>query len=183
MQAFNVHPFGHTYYDYFLLLFSRGKQMRACRCDREMSKREWSASKRSGHLIAVLENHREVICTIRFSECEPVIKDDDDRKLPARREVTCASPPVDEDADVTKKKGKKKAKKKVKKKEMPSSSVLGAKITKEQLSAQDPSNIPEDWNTPGKYHPACVAIWTAWLNFVPVFLDKQTIDGSVLCSL
>jgi hypothetical protein len=87
---------------------------------------------------------------------------------------------VDEDADVTKKKGKKKAKKKVKKKEMPSSSVLGAKITEEQLSAQDPSNIPEDWKTPGKYHPACVAIWTAWLNFVPVFLDKQTIDGSVL---
>ena len=87
---------------------------------------------------------------------------------------------MDDDDDVTKKKGKKKAKKKVKKKEMPSSSVLGAKITKEQLSAQDPSNIPEDWNTPGKYHPACVAIWTAWLNFVPVFLDKQTIDGSVL---
>jgi hypothetical protein len=57
---------------------------------------------------------------------------------------------VDEDADVTKKKGKKKAKKKVKKKEMPSSSVLGAKITEEQLSAQDPSNIPEDWKTPGK---------------------------------
>jgi hypothetical protein len=145
-----------------------------------MSKREWSASERSEQLIAVLENHREVICTVRFSKCEPVIKDDDDRKLPARREVPCASLPVDEDADVTKKKAKKKAKKKVKMKEMSLSSVLGAKITEEQLSAQDPSNIPEDWNTPGKYHPVCVAIWTAWLNFVPVFLDKQTIDGSVL---
>jgi hypothetical protein len=46
-----------------------------------MSKREWSES----------------------DQCEPMIKDDDDRKLPARREVPCASPPVDEDADVTKK--------------------------------------------------------------------------------
>ena len=59
---------------------------------------------------------------------------------------------------------------------MPATSV----ITKEQLSAQDPSNIPEDWKTPGKYHSVCVAIWTAWLNFVPVFLEKQTNDGSVL---
>ena len=153
-----------------------------------MSKREWSASdkiqrhgdgtskKRSRHLIADIGKHREVICTISFRDCEPMIKDDDDRKLPARREVPCASPPVDDDADVTKKKAKKKAKKK----EMSLSSVLGAKITEEHLSAQDPSNIPEDWNTPRKYHPACVAIWTAWLNFVPVFLDKQTIDGSVL---
>ena len=54
-----------------------------------------------------------------------------------------------------------------------------ARITEEQLSAQDPSNTPEDWNTPGKYHPDCVAIWTAWLIFVQVFLDKQMIDGSV----
>ena len=72
-----------------------------------MSKREWSTSdqtqthgneaskKRSGHLIAVLEHHREVICTIRFS----VDEDDDDQKLPARREVPCASPPVDDDDD------------------------------------------------------------------------------------
>jgi len=134
----------------------------------------------SEHLIADMGNHREVICTVRFGNCEPVDEDDDDRKLTTRREVPCASPPVDDDNDVTKKKGKKKAKMKVKKKAMPLSSVVGAKITEEQLSAQDPSNILEDWNTPGKYHPACVAIWTAWLNFVPVFLDKQTIDGSVL---
>ena len=72
-----------------------------------MSKREWSASdqtqthgdeaskKRSGHLIAVLEHHSEVICTIQFS----VDEDDDDRKLPARREVPCASPPIDNDDD------------------------------------------------------------------------------------
>ena len=157
-----------------------------------MSKREWSASdqiqrhgdetskKRSGHLIADMGNHREVICTIRFRDCEPMIKDDDDRKLPARREVPCASPPVDEDDDVTKKKGKKKANKKAKKKAMSLSLVVGARITEEQLSAQDPSNTPEDWNTPGKYHPDCVAIWTAWLIFVQVFLYKQTIDGSVL---
>ena len=58
--------------------------------------------------------------------------------------------------------------------------MIEAKITKEQLSAQDPSNIPKDWKTPGKYHPVCVAIWKAWLNFVPVFLKKQTNDGSVL---
>jgi hypothetical protein len=157
-----------------------------------MSKREWSASdqtqthgdeaskKRSGHLIADLGHHREVICTVRLSNYEPIDEDDDDRKLPTRREVPCASPPVDDDDDVTKKKGKKKAKMKVKKKAMPLSSVVGAKITEEQLSAQDPSNTPEDWNTPGKYHPDCVAIWTAWLIFVQVFLDKQTIDGSVL---
>ena len=157
-----------------------------------MSKREWSASdqiqrhgneaskKMSGHLIVDMGNHREVICTFRISNCETMDEDNDDQKLPTRREVPCASPPMDEDDDVTKKKGKKKAKMKVKKKAMPLSSVVGAKITEEQLSAQDPSNIPEDWNTPGKYHPACVAIWTAWLNFVPVFLDKQTNDGSDL---
>ena len=125
-----------------------------------MSKREWSASdqiqrhgdeaskKMSGHLIADMGHHREVICTVRFSKCEPVGEDDDDQKLPARREVPCASPPVDDDDDVTKKKGKKKAKMKVKKKAMPLSSVVGARITEEQLSAQDPSNIPEDWKTP-----------------------------------
>jgi hypothetical protein len=50
--------------------------------------------------------------------------------------------------------------------------MIGAKITGEQLSSQDPANIPEDWKTPGMYHPVCVAIWKAWLNFVLVFLDK-----------
>ena len=134
----------------------------------------------SGHLIADMGNHREVICTVRFGNCEPVDEDDDDRKLTTRREVPCASPPVDDDDDVTKKKGKKKAKMKVKKKAMPLLSVVGAKITEEQLSAQDPSNIPKDWKKPGKYHPVCVAIWKARLNFVQVFLDKQTNDGSVL---
>ncbi len=59
-----------------------------------------ASKKRSGQLIAVLENHREVICTVRFSECEPVEEDDDDRKLHARREVPCASLPVDVDDDV-----------------------------------------------------------------------------------
>jgi hypothetical protein len=121
-----------------------------------------------------------VICTVWLSNYEPVDEGNDDRKLPTRREVPCASLLVDEDDDVIKKKAKKKAKKKVKKKAMSLSSVLGAKITEEQLSAQDPSNITKDWNTPGKYHPVCVAIWTAWLNFVPVFLGKQTINGSVL---
>ena len=160
-----------------------------------MSKREWSESdqiqrhgdaaskKMSGHLIADMENHREVICTVWISNCEPVDEDDDDWKLPTRREVPCASPPVDNDDDVTKKKGKKKAIKKAKKKAMSLSPVVGARITgitEEQLSAQDPSNIPEDWKTPGKYHPVCVAIWKAWLNFVQVFLDKQTNDGSVI---
>ena len=58
------------------------------------------SKKRSGQLIAVLENHREVICTIRFSECKPVEEDDDDRKLHARREVPCASLPMDVDNDV-----------------------------------------------------------------------------------
>jgi len=72
-----------------------------------MSKREWSESdqtqthgneaskKRSGHLTAVLEHHHEVIWTIRFS----VDEDNDDRKLPARREVPCTSPPIDDDDD------------------------------------------------------------------------------------
>jgi hypothetical protein len=59
-------------------------------------------------------------------------------------------------------------------------SMVGAKITKKQLSAQDPSNTPEDWKTPGKYHQVCVAIWAAWLQFVQVFLDRQTNNGSVL---
>jgi hypothetical protein len=52
--------------------------------------------------------------------------------------------------------------------------------TEEQLSAQDPSSIPEDWKTPEKYHPVCVAIWEAWLIFVQVFISKQTNDGIVL---
>ena len=47
-----------------------------------------ASKKRSGQLIAVLENHREVFCTVRFSECEPVEEDDDDQKLHARREVS-----------------------------------------------------------------------------------------------
>jgi hypothetical protein len=58
--------------------------------------------------------------------------------------------------------------------------MIEAKRTKERLSAQDPSNILEDWKTPEKYHPVCMAIWKAWLNFVQVFLDKQTINGYVL---
>ncbi len=94
--------------------------------------------------------------------------------------MPCASLPVDDDDDVTKKKGKKKANKKAKRKAMSLSPVVGTRITEEQLSAQDPSNIPEDWMTPGKYYPVCVAIWKARLNFVPVFLDKKTIDGSDL---
>ena len=60
------------------------------------------------------------------------------------------------------------------------SSVSSVKITKEQLSTQDPLNILDDWDTPGKYHPVCMAIWMAWLVFVQVFVDKLTIDGSTL---
>ena len=71
-------------------------------------------------------------------------------------------------------------KKKAKKKAMSLSSAVGAKITEEQLSAQNLSNIPKDWKTPGKYHPVCVAIWKAWLNFVAVFLNKQMKYGSIL---
>ena len=40
-------------------------------------------------------HHREVICTVWFSNCEPIDEDDDGRKLPMRREVPCPSPPVD----------------------------------------------------------------------------------------
>ena len=47
-----------------------------------------ASKKRSEQLVAVLENHREVFCTVRFSECEPVEEDDDDQKLHARREVS-----------------------------------------------------------------------------------------------
>ena len=43
----------------------------------------------SGHLIADMGNHHEVICTIRFSNYETIVEDDD-RKLPVR-EVPCAS--------------------------------------------------------------------------------------------
>jgi len=80
-------------------------------CVNGMSKREWSTSdqsqkhgdeaskKRSGHLIADEGHHCEVICTVRFSNYEPVDEDDDDRKLPVRQEVPCASPPMDEDND------------------------------------------------------------------------------------
>ena len=57
---------------------------------------------------------------------------------------------------------------------------IGVQITKEQLCVQDPSNNPGDWDTPGKYHPFCASIWTAWLVFVLVFADKQTIDRSTL---
>ena len=61
------------------------------------------------------------------------------------------------------------------------SSVSSVKITKEQLSAQDPSNIPDDWDRyPWKISSSCVAIWTAWLVFVQVLINKQTINGSTL---
>ena len=55
---------------------------------------EWSASdqtqthgdeaskKRSGHLITDMGHHREVICTVRFSNCKPMDEDDDDQKRP-----------------------------------------------------------------------------------------------------
>jgi hypothetical protein len=59
------------------------------------------------------------------------------------------------------------------------SELVGAKITEEKLSAQNPANIPTDWDTPGERHPICVAIWEAWLDFVPVFLNEHTITGSV----
>jgi hypothetical protein len=71
-----------------------------------------------GDLIAVLGHHREVHCTVRFSNRDSngkskrnhsILKDppevfeaaanDDDQKLPARREMPCASLPVDEDDD------------------------------------------------------------------------------------
>ena len=58
--------------------------------------------------------------------------------------------------------------------------VSSAKITKKQLSAQNQSNIPDDWESPGRYHPVCVAIWMAWLVYVQVFVNKQTIYGSTL---
>ena len=70
-------------------------------------------------------------------------------------------------------------KKKAKKMAMYLSSVVGARITEEQLSAQDPSNTPEDWKTPGIYHSVCVAVWKAWLNFVQVFsINKRTMELS-----
>jgi hypothetical protein len=67
--------------------------------DHEVSKKRSFDLSQSypGHLIAVLGHHHEVKCTVRFSNCEPVDEDDDDRKHPARREVPCASPPVNED--------------------------------------------------------------------------------------
>jgi len=50
-------------------------------------------------------------------------------------------------------KNKKKAKKKAMalplvEDQQNSPEMIGAKITEEQLPAQDPSNIPEDWDTP-----------------------------------
>ena len=50
-----------------------------------------------GHLIVVLGHHHKVKFTVRFSNCEPVDEDDEDQKHPARPEVPCASPSVDED--------------------------------------------------------------------------------------
>ena len=43
-----------------------------------------ASKKRSGHLIAEMGHYREVICTVWFSNYEPVDDDDDDRKLPVR---------------------------------------------------------------------------------------------------
>jgi hypothetical protein len=40
--------------------------------------------------------------------------------------------------------------------------------------------VPQDWDEEGKYHPALVYIWKSWLNFIPVFDGKQTVDGPTL---
>ena len=42
------------------------------------------------------------------------------------------------------------------------------------------SKAPDNWEEEGKYHPALVDIWKSWLNFIPVFDGKQTVDGSTL---
>ena len=39
---------------------------------------------------------------------------------------------------------------------------------------------PQNWEEEGKYHPALVYIWKSWLNFIPVFDGKQTVDRSTL---
>jgi hypothetical protein len=39
---------------------------------------------------------------------------------------------------------------------------------------------PQNWEEEWKYHPALVYIWKSWLNFIPVFDGKQTVDGSTL---
>jgi hypothetical protein len=42
------------------------------------------------------------------------------------------------------------------------------------------SKAPHNWEEEGKYHPSLVYIWKSWLNFIPVFDGKQTVDGSTL---
>ena len=42
------------------------------------------------------------------------------------------------------------------------------------------SKAPQNWEEEGKYHPALVYIWKSWLNFIPVFDGKQTVDGPTL---
>ena len=42
------------------------------------------------------------------------------------------------------------------------------------------SKAPDNWEEEGIYHPALVDIWKSWLNFIPVFDGKQTVDGSTL---
>ena len=83
-----------------------------------MSKREWSTSdqiqrhgdgsskKRSGHLIADIGKHREVICTIRFSNSDSngpevfeAAVNNDDLKPPARHTVLPPPMPSLDDAE------------------------------------------------------------------------------------
>jgi hypothetical protein len=38
--------------------------------------------------------------------------------------------------------------------------------------------VPQDRNEVGKDHPVLVRIWRSWLDFIPDFEGKQTVDGS-----
>ena len=40
--------------------------------------------------------------------------------------------------------------------------------------------VPRDWDEEGKHHPVLVYIWKSWLNLIPPFEGKHTVDGSEL---
>jgi hypothetical protein len=51
-------------------------------------------------------------------------------------------------------------------------------ITLQDLDNQQFIGVPKDWDTNDEYHPVCVTIWRAYLDFRKVYIDLCPIEGS-----
>jgi hypothetical protein len=51
-------------------------------------------------------------------------------------------------------------------------------ITQQDLDSQQFIGVPNDWDTNDQYHPVCVTIWRAYLEYQKVYLNLCPIEGS-----